>query len=266
MTKDLLYSHVRSLILGVGISALAMGCSGDGGEEAAPTETSGGEASITDADAAPAASGAGLSGKVSFSGEVPEASVISAEGDAKCAAMHKDKPLVDERVVVSADGGLANVFVYVTNPPAGSAAPEAPAVLDQIGCAYTPHVLGLQVGQTMEIRNSDDTTHNVRGIARINKAMNYGQPAGSKARNKVFDEEELAIRMKCDIHPWMTAYVFAMDTPYFGVSDATGAFSISGLPAGEYDVTAWHEEFGEQTGKATVAEDGSGTVDFAFSS
>jgi hypothetical protein len=144
--------------------------------------------------------------------------------------------------------------------------PEETLKLDQIGCMYTPHILGIQVGQKLMIHNSDDTIHNVSIVARKNKARNYGQPSGSKPRAYTFKKEELKVRFKCDIHPWMNAYVFALDHPFFAVSDESGAFNISGLAAGEYNVTAWHEKFGEKTGTVTVDDNGTGKVDFTFSS
>jgi len=145
--------------------------------------------------------------------------------------------------------------VYVKNAPAGDyAVPEDVAVLDQMGCRYTPHVLGLRVGQTLELHNNDPLLHNVRAIARENKPINYGQPAGSAPRKKVFDKPEMAIRMKCDVHPWMTAFTFAMDHPFFAVTDENGAFSITGLPAGEYTLGLWHEAYGEQEMQVTVTD------------
>lgn len=243
-------------------ATLFAGCGGGADEDPAVGEAP----AATDTAAASAASGGSLAGKISFEGTPPEQAAIDMEGDPKCAAMHGDKPLIAEQVVVSENGGLANVFLYIKNAPEGDyPAPETPVVLDQIGCAYVPHVLGVQAGQPMEIRNSDGTTHNVRGIARKNKAMNYGQPVGSPPRTKTFKKAEMGIRLKCDLHPWMTGFVFAMDHPYFSVSDAEGNFSIAGLPAGEYDVVAWHEQYDEQTGTVTVAADGSGSIDFSFS-
>ena len=272
MNKDLFFSSMRTMVLGVSVSALMLGCSSESTEEAAPTdapEETSTEASSADMGSAEAAPGvvSGVMGRVSFSGTAPERTVIETEGDPNCAAMHGGKPVLSDSVLVSADGGLANVFVYVTNAPdTGAETPTESVRLDQIGCMYTPHVLGVQIGQPLEIVNSDSTTHNVRGVARKNKAMNYGQPAGSKPRTKTFKKVEMKIRIKCDIHPWMTAYVFAMGHSFFGVSDESGAFDIEGLPAGDYEVTAWHEKFGEQAGTVTVGADGSGKVDFNFSS
>lgn len=265
MNKDLLFSSMRTMVLSMSVTALIIGCSSESPDDVAPTDAP--EASDTSmTDAAVSAAG-GVMGKVSFSGTALERTVIETEGDPNCAAMHKGEPVLSDSVLVAADGGLANVFVYVTNAPeSDAAAPTESVRLDQIGCMYTPHVLGVQVGQPLEIVNSDATTHNVRGVARKNKAMNYGQPAGSKPRTKTFKKVEMKIRIKCDIHPWMTAYVFAMGHGYFGVSDASGAFNIQGLPAGDYDVTAWHEKLGEQAGTVTVGADGSGKVDFVFSS
>lgn len=259
MNKDFRFTGMRTMVLGLSVSVLMLGCSSEGGEDAAPTDAPTGEQA-----AAPATGG--VTGKISFDGVAPERTVIEAEGDAKCAQMHAGSPILSDSAIVSADGALANVFVYVTNPPEGDFPPsETPVKLDQVGCMYTPHVLGVQVGQKMMIHNSDETTHNVRAVARKNKPMNAGQPVGSKPRSKTFKKEELKIRFKCDFHPWMTAYVFAMDTPFFGVSDESGAFNIQGLPAGEYEVTAWHEEFGEQDGTVTVDAEGNGSVDFTFS-
>lgn len=288
MKKESIFSGMRAIVLGLGVSAFALGCSGGDSEDAAPTDdaptsvedteapsedaapaedASADEAAAPAEEAAPAMSVAsGLAGKITITGDVPAATVISTEGDPNCAMAH-DGDVVSEKYVVSADGGLANAFVYVVNPPEGDYPPSAEAaVLDQIGCMYTPRIVGVQVGQELSIVNSDPTTHNVRASARKNKAINYGQPKDSKPRTKKFKKEELAIKLKCDIHPWMTGYVFAMSTPFFAVSDDSGAFSIAGLSAGEYEVIAWHESFlkGEQKGTVTVDADGNGSIDFTF--
>lgn len=285
MKKETIFSGMRTMIFGLGVSALVLGCSGGDNGDAAPaddaapvedTETPSEDAAPADEaeeaaapaeEAAPAMSAAsGLAGKITITGDVPAATVISTEGDPNCAAGH-DGDVLSEKYVVSADGGLANAFVYIKNPPEGDyPAPAEPVSLDQVGCVYTPRVVGVQIGQELKVINSDPTTHNVRASARKNKPVNYGQPAGSKPRTKKFKKQELAIKLKCDIHPWMTGFIFAMDTPYFAVSDASGAFSISGLPAGEYEVVAWHESFkkGDQKGTVTVDANGNGSIDFNF--
>ena len=258
-----MFSKFTSLVTAAASAALIITLSGCGGDSSDSGDT-GSEAAAPATDSGSA--GSGLSGKISFEGTPPERTAIDTEGDPKCAMMHADAPLLSDKVLVDASGGLANVFLYIDNPPeADYAAPETPVVLDQVGCQYTPHVLGVQAGQPLEVHNSDDTLHNVRAVARKNKPVNMAQPAGSKPRMKTFKVAEASIRVKCDIHRWMTAYVFSMDHPFFAVSDDTGAFSIAGLPAGEYTVNAWHESLGEQTGTVTIAEDGSGTIDFSFS-
>jgi plastocyanin len=198
----------------------------------------------------------GIVGKVVFEGPAPKRPTLETEGDPKCHAMHADKPLLSEREVVGADGSVQWAFAYIKNPPAGThPTPATAAHMDQIGCAYTPHVLGVQVGQKVEIKNSDPTLHNVRGIARVNKPFNFGQPEGSPPRERVFDKPEMEIRLKCDIHSWMTSYIFAMEHPFFAISDANGAFNITGLPAGDYTLVVWHESFGTQEVSVNVTAD-----------
>lgn len=223
------------------------------------------EAADTVMAAATQALGPSLAGKVTYDGPAPKRASLETEGDPKCHAMHADAPLKSDREVVSADGGVQWAFAYIKNPPAGDyAAPSAAAHMDQIGCAYTPHVLGVQVGQKVEIKNSDPTLHNVRGIARANKPFNFGQPEGSAPRERVFDKAEMEIRLKCDIHSWMTGYIFAMEHPFFAVTDESGAFNIAGLPAGDYTLVVWHESFGEQEVPVTVGADGSGSATVTY--
>ena len=114
------------------------------------------------------------------------------------------------------------------------------------------------------MKNSDPLIHNVRSFSTRNRAFNIAQPAGSADRKKVFTVQERAIRIKCDFHPWMEAFVFAMEHPYFAVTDEKGHFRIEGLPAGEYTLAAWHEEFDEQKVTITVGATGSAKVDFSF--
>jgi len=250
--------------------AVIAGCGGSGEEAPAGSDPSP-EAAGTPA---PEADSAGLSipegatgamGTVLFEGEPPERTVLETEGDPKCYAMHLDDPLLSDDTVVSEDGGVQWSFVYVKNPPEKDySIPEEPAVLDQVACRYTPHVLGLQVGQELSIRNSDETLHNVRAIARENDPFNLGQPASTPPRVKKFDTPEMAIRMKCDVHPWMTAYIFALEHPFFDTTDENGKFVITGLPAGEYTLVAWHEVWGEQEATVSVTDGEMSEATFTF--
>lgn len=237
--------------------------------EGAATETAAAPESSEAAPAAatPAAATAGPSivGMAKFEGERPQRAVLQTRADPKCAEMHKDTPLLSKTEVVGENGELAYVFVYVSNPPEGDYAPPSePVVLDQVGCEYEPHVFGAVAGQELLIKNSDQTLHNVRSFARRNRPFNLGQPADSEPRSKTYNKEEEAIKFKCDVHPWMTAYMFVLEHPFFGVTGEDGTFEISGLPAGDYELTAWHETYGEQTGSVTVSEDGGAEVSFTF--
>ena len=261
---------LRSALPAICILLLATvtGCGGsdsDAPDSAAP-EAGGTPADTASADqAAPAAAIAGIVGTATLNGDVPERTELETGSDPKCSVMHEDEPLLSDRAIISENGGIKDVFVYIKNPPEGDYAPPAEqAVIDQIGCRYVPHVLGVMTGQEISVENSDPTLHNVRGIARSNRPFNNSQPEGAKPRIKKFDKAEMGIRLKCDIHPWMTAFIFAMDHPFFAVSDDTGAFAITGLPDGEYTVVAWHEKYGEQEGTATFTEGAATTLDFSF--
>lgn len=207
----------------------------------------------------------GLSGIVTFAGPRPERAVLQTESDAKCAAMHTDAPLLSDKTIVNEDGGVQNVFVYIKNAPEGDyPIPTEQVVLDQIACRYVPHIIGIRVGQEIAVKNSDPTLHNVRASARINRPWNNALPEGAPPRIKKFKKMEMLIRLKCDIHPWMTGVIFAMDHPFFAVTDESGSYSINGLPPGDYTLVAWHESFGEQESAITVSEGPATTADFTF--
>ncbi|MFQ5350360.1 MAG: hypothetical protein ACE5EG_07955, partial [Thermoanaerobaculia bacterium] len=173
---------------------------------------------------------------------------------------------VHSQKVVADGGGLANVFVYVKSGLTGSyTAPAETVTLNQQGCRYIPHVSGIMVGQTLVIKNSDPTLHNVHAMPEANEEFNQGQPFQDMELEKTFDTAEVMVPFKCDVHPWMSSYMGVMDHPFYTVSGTDGAFSIGGLPAGDYEVEAWHEELGSQTLSVTVAADGSAEASFDFS-
>lgn len=212
-----------------------------------------------------------IEGRASFEGERPkrdevallEVSLAGAR-NSECVKLHKDSPLLTEDAIVGEKGELANVVVYVKSPVTGNfPVPAEPAMLDQVGCRYEPHILTMRTGQTLDVRNSDPLVHNVRSFPKENRPFNMGQGEGN-VREKVLRKAENAIKIKCDIHRWMTGYIFVFDNPFHAVSAADGSFSIEGLPAGEYTLAAWHEVYGEQEAKVTVGEDGAASVNFTF--
>ena len=217
------------------------------------------------ATAVSAGAASGVGGTVVLDGKAPERRPLQMSADPACAEIHDGKTVLSDDVLVDAKGGLANVFVYVKNPPSGAtAAPEQPVKLEQHGCLYTPRVQGILVDQKLEIVNGDDVLHNVRALAEKNRPFNLGQPAGTPPRIKTFKVVEPALKFKCDVHPWMGAYLFVMDHPYFGVSTPDGSFSIPELPAGTYTLVAWHERLGTQEKEVEVGADGAAKASFTF--
>src|SRR5262249_43487124 len=134
-------------------------------------------------------------------------------------------------------------FVYLRRgaPKKDYPLPAKPATLDQKGCMFQPRVQGMRVGQPLQVGNADPVTHNVRSFPTLNQAFNFGQPAETRQRERIFDHAEREIEIQCDIHPWMHAYIFVMDHPFYCVSADDGKYTIDGLPPGEYTLESWHE-------------------------
>jgi len=174
----------------------------------------------------------------------------------------------NESVVVGADGALQNVFVYVKDGlgTLRFPIPSAAVVIDQKGCRYVPHVLGVQAGQRVEILNSDPTLHNIHAVPMANREFNTGQPIPGMRHAHQFTAREVMVPFKCDVHPWMNAYVGVLDHPFFGVTGADGSFELKGLPPGTYTIEAWHETLGAQTQMVTIGAKETGTVAFSFKS
>jgi hypothetical protein len=215
-----------------------------------------------------AADSASISGKVTFEGKPPKQKKIPTDADPKCAAMHEDSPLLTEDVVVNPDSTLKNVFVYIKSGlPEGKTyePPKDPVVLTQEKCHYVPHVFGMMAKQPLEIVNADDTLHNIHAMPTKSKEFNVGQPNQGMKSMRTFAEPEVMVHLKCDVHPWMSAYVGVMDNPFYSTTGDGGTFTIKGLPAGEYEVAAWQEKYGEQVQKIKVGDGEAKTVDFKFS-
>jgi hypothetical protein len=206
-----------------------------------------------------------LNGQAFVDGTIPPAEMIRMDGDPKCAALVNNESRTE--FIVSSDGKtLANVFVYVKEglAPRFYPVPTEPVVFDQQQCRYVPRVLGLQVGQPLEIRNSDPLLHNVRGEAAINQTFDLGQPIQGMKTTRTFTTREVMIPIKCQVHAWMRGYIGVLEHPYFAVTDENGRFTIPNLPAGTYTLEAWHEQLGTQTQQVTLAAKDAKTADFTF--
>lgn len=206
-----------------------------------------------------------VTGKVSFKGQPPKFPAISMDADAVCAAKHSG-PVHPEAVVANPNGTLKNVFVHVKGGLEGKnfAVPTEPVVLDQVGCLYSPHVLGIQARQDLKVVTSDNTTHNIHPLPKVNREWNISQPPHADPIIKSFSRPEVSVPVKCNQHPWMRAYIHVVADPFFAISDDQGSFEIKGLPPGDYEIEAVHEHYGAQTQKVTVAAKGSASVEFSY--
>ena len=213
--------------------------------------------------AAPAGGTGSIAGKVSFTGTVPPAEKVKTSADPKCAAMHKEG--LEKQAIAVKDGGLAHAFVYLKSGVTGTYPPPATAaVLDQQGCTYHPHVIGVQVNQDITIRNSDDTLHNIHPRPTVNTEFNIGQARKGMEATRKFDKEEVMIPVGCDVHPWMRSYISVLSHPFFAVTNEDGTYEIKNVPPGEYEVEVFHEKLKTQTGKATVKAGEPAKVDLTF--
>jgi plastocyanin len=213
-----------------------------------------------------AATAGSVTGRITFTGQPPKAEILRMGNDTACVASAGPNPQ-SEAVLVGADGGLKNVFVYVKDTLDGYAfdTPAEAVTLDQKGCVYVPRVFGVRVGQPINILNSDATVHNVHALPMQNQEFNESQPRQGMRTSRIFTVPEVMVRFKCDFHGWMAAYVGVMAHPFFAVTDAAGAFSLTGLPPGTYTIDAWHETFGTRSQQVTITPGGQQTIALTFS-
>ncbi len=211
------------------------------------------------------ATAASISGTVTFHGRKPAPVRVDMSEDPQCVEAHKTGQY-DGPVVVDAAGDVGNAFIYVKSGLEGKffEPPATPAVLDQHGCWFEPRILGIQTGQTLKVTNSDPVTHNIHPLAQVNREWNHSQGEGDAPLSRRFIKPEVMIRVKCNIHSWMRAYIGAVDHPYFAVSGRNGKYEIRNLPPGEYVVGVWHEVFGTEERRITVPPAGAVHADFGF--
>jgi plastocyanin len=207
---------------------------------------------------------ASLRGTVKFEGALPKGKLISMAADPGCAKQHPS-PVLSQEVMADSKGDLQNVVVFVSDGLGDQAfdPPTQPAEMKQKGCMYEPHVLALQANQPVEVTNDDPTTHNIHPLPANNREWNKAEIPGTKIEES-FARPEIAIPVKCNVHPWMRGYVAVFKHPFFAVTGKDGGFTLNNLPPGTYTIQAWHEKFGTMTQKITIEGNESKSIDFVF--
>lgn len=255
-----MFRAFRVLAAVCALAALAA-CGSDTSKSQKPTSP----AAAPDAKRVDPSTAGNISGKVVLEGTPPAPTVITTSSDPACAEANKGE-LKSETFVVD-NGGLENVFVYIKDGLGNKYifdTPTEPVKLDQKGCHYVPHVLGVRTTQPIEIINDDNTMHNVHGMPQTNREFNFGQPVPGVKNDVTFTTAEVLIPFKCDVHSWMNAYIGVVDHPYFAVTANGGKFELRTVPPGTYTIEAVHEKLGRQTQQVTLGDKDSKDITFTF--
>ena len=261
---------MKKIWIGFGLACVLSlaGCGGGNPPETAKkaepaAAPAGGAAAMPDE-----ANGATITGKVTFDGTKPTAKTIDMSANPVCTKAHAASPAKTEDAVVNDNGTLKYVFVWIKSglPDQTWQVPTTAITLDQNGCMYKPHVIGVMTGQGIEIKNDDATNHNIHPLPKINQEWNESQPPKGDPKTKSFAREEVLIPVKCNVHPWMRAYIGVVSHPFFAVTGEDGTFTIKGLPPGTYTLEAVHEKYGTKDVQITVAPKESKTADFTMGS
>ena len=253
-------STIRSRLLLSGACAAAVVLAGCGGPADAPP--------AVPANAIPAGVTLGtavVDGRVLFSGTAPPPEEIRTGSDAAC--RHKqESPPRREDLVTGPEGGLQHAFVHVASGLGERvfAPPAEPVTLDQMGCVYRPHVVGVQVGQPLRVVNSAPTLHNVHTMSKENRPFNFGMPVEGQQVTKHFAKPEVMVKAKCDVHPWMSSWIGVSPHPFFQVTGPDGAFALRGLPAGTYEIEVWHESLGTRRETVTLQDGETRSLTFTY--
>jgi hypothetical protein len=251
----------------LGLAFLLLGCA-DGGEQAGQESRQAGQEAPPQDSLAPSYGRASVTGAVRVVGDVPSPAVLKMSADSYCNETHEDREVLSEEIVVDAEGMLANAFVFVSDGLQGRLyePPKEPAILNQQGCMYRPHVLGMMVDQPLNLTNSDDTLHNIHALPKVegNREFNLGMSRPGVQITKTFEKPEIMVKIKCDVHPWMSAYIGVLEHPFFAVTDGDGRYAIPRLPPGTYTLQVWHETFGTQSRTITLEAAGTVEADFTY--
>jgi plastocyanin len=255
-------TKLLNLTLAAALAASVAGCGGKKDEStsqpAAPAPTA---AKTVDQSTA-----GSVSGTVTLAGTAPAAKPINMSAEPYCQKSHTS-PVIPPEVVTGDKGALADVVIYVKDGLSADytfTPPSTAMPLDQKGCMYDPHVIAVMTGQNIEVKNEDQTTHNIHPMPKDNREWNKSQPPGAAPIDDSFARAENAIPVKCNVHPWMKSYIFVFKNPYYAVTTKDGKFELKGLPPGTYTIEAWQEKYGTQDLTVTVPAKGNATAAFTF--
>ena len=206
-----------------------------------------------------------VTGTIKLDGTPPKMKVINMAAEPACAKVHT-QPAMTQDAVLGKNSALQNAVVYLKGDFSAYAfeTPATPVVIDQSGCMYSPHVIGVGVGQPLRVTNSDPVTHNIHPMPKNNREWNQSQVPGSAPIMESFAREEIAIPVKCNIHPWMKSYVAVSSTPYFQVTGTDGSFNLTNVPPGAYTLAVWHERYGMKEQTVTIGASESKVVNITF--
>jgi plastocyanin len=206
-----------------------------------------------------------ITGRIIFTGDKPLMPPLDMSANPMCERQHKT-PQTAETAVINSSGGIRDAFVWIKDglPKARWAPPQTNVILDQSGCVYRPHVLGLMVGQQLEIDNSDPVNHNVHAEAQVNVPWNESQPPQAEKKFKTFSREEIWFPVTCSVHPWMRAYLCVVSHPFFAITNENGSYTIKGVPPGNYTLEAIQEKFGRKTVRVTIAANQTKNINFTY--
>lgn len=252
-----------NLTLAALLAVVVAGCGNKEKEESSSQPAPAAPAAGKTVDASTAGS---VTGTVNLDGAAPVLKPINMSAEPYCQKSHSS-PVIPPEVVTGEKGALADVVIYIKDGLSADYAFTSPSTsveLDQKGCMYDPHVIAVMAGQNIEVKNNDQTTHNIHPMPKDNREWNKSQPPGAAPISDSFARAENAIPVKCNVHPWMKSYIFVFKNPYYAVTTKDGKFELKNLPPGTYTLEAWQEKYGVVDQTVTVPAKGTATVAFTF--